>query len=113
MDSSFQVTIPPAVSPRTDGVISLAAGLPVTTPANTYVQKLTVQNNSAHSIRYGDKSVSTTIPPAVNGGTAGKGILILATGSNNDGSFVEYGLYISDRYVAGTPGDVIDYDFIK
>src|ERR1700722_13649103 len=56
----------------------------ITTP--TYFNQMIIQNNSAHNIRYGDSTASVTTPTAVNGGTAGKGILVIPGGSGNTGS---------------------------
>jgi hypothetical protein len=76
---------------------------------NLYVQWLTIQNNSAHNIRYGTtKSVSTTIPAAVNGGTAGYGILLTPGGAGSQSTPITYATYLSDWWISGTVGDVID-----
>lgn len=105
-----QVTIPAG------GKVSLSAGIPANMAPNTFVQQLIVQNNAAHPIRFGDVTVSTTVPAAVSGGTAGRGIL-LASGSPGGtvgpGAYMNYGVYLSDRYVAGIAGDVIDFDFVQ
>lgn len=91
-----QVTIPAS------GIVQLSKGLPVSTPADTFVQELMIQNNATHNIRVGDVSVSTT-----------RGILLAPTGSGNFGAFMNYGTFISDWWIAGTSGDVIDFLFIK
>ena len=73
---------------------------------------LVIQNNAAHAIRVGDSpNVSTTTPAAVNGGTAGFGLLIQPGGSSG-GSLGTSGVFNLDNwYVAGTATDVIDYQY--
>jgi len=113
---TLQLTIPAS------GVGNLANALPVptggsgpltaTVVGNLYVQWLTIQNNAAHNIRYGlDNKVSVTTPAAVNGGTAGRGILLAAGspgGAGSQSTPVTYSTYLSDWWIAGTAGDVID-----
>jgi hypothetical protein len=114
---TLQVTIPAS------GVVNLSSALPVPTGGagnvvgqppigNLYVQWLTFQNNAAHAIRYGvTQKVSTAVPPAVSGGTAGFGILLAAGspgGSGTQAPAINYSTYLSDWWIAGTAGDVID-----
>jgi hypothetical protein len=75
---------------------------------------LVFQNNSAHPIRVGDSaSVSVTTPAAVNGGTAGFGLLIQPGGSSG-GMFATSGaLNLKLFYIAGTSTDVIDWEYIE
>ena len=114
----IQVTIP------SSGLAHISSFLPanngvgnaVFDPANIYVQWLCFQNNSAHPIRYGDQSASMTTPAASNGGTAGKGILLTGGspgGSGSQSTPINYGTYLSDWWIAGTSGDVIDVLYIK
>ncbi len=123
---NFQVTIP------LSGVTPISAGLPANTgalsgPQNTpggftpwavgdvQVQWLQFQNNSAHNIRYGGPNVSVTNPPAVNGGTAGNGILLPGGqpgAAGNVSLAIELTTNLLEWYVAGTPGDVIDILFL-
>jgi hypothetical protein len=115
---TLQVTIP------NSGVVNLAAALPkntggngnLTAPlseyGNRFVQWIQFQNNAAHNIRYGmDNLVSVTTPAAVNGGTAGRGILLASGspgGAGSQSTPIEYSTMISDWWIAGTAGDVID-----
>ena len=111
---TLQVTIPAS------GVVNLATALPVLSSGQTpmtvsgtmYVEFLQFQNNAAHPIRFGtDRNVSVTTPAAVNGGTAGRGILLAAGSPGGAGSVstpVTYATMLQDWYVAGVPGDVID-----
>lgn len=107
MNITFQVTIP------VGGVINLQEALFGSTPtrieSNQYVQFLTFQNNSAHDCRYGTSPlVSVTTPAAVAGGTAGFGIRLTAGGSGSQSTPVTYSTMLSEWWIAGTPGDVID-----
>jgi hypothetical protein len=120
---NFQVTIPAS------GVTPIVAGLPGNTgalsgPQNTpggftpwavgdiQVQYLLLQNNSAHAIRYGGPSVSVTTPAAVNGGTAGNGVLLLSSGTGLATLGIELTTNLLEWYVSGTPGDVVDILYI-
>ncbi len=107
MNLTFQVTIPAA------GVVNVQTAVFGATPtnieSNAYVQWLTFQNNAAHPIRYGTSSkVSVTAPAGVNGGTAGFGILLNAGGAGSQSTPVTYSTMLSEWWIAGTPGDVID-----
>jgi hypothetical protein len=74
--------------------------------------QLVIQNNAAHAIRVGDStSVSMTVPAAVNGGTAGFGMLVQPGGSWNSGAFTSGAAYLKTWYIAGTSTDVIDYQY--
>jgi hypothetical protein len=117
---NFQVTIPAS------GVTPITAGLPVPTGGagslktamplgNQLVQWLQFQNNAAHGIRYGGQGVSATTPAAVNGGTAGNGILLPGGqpgGSGSQSTPISYSTNLADWYIAGTAGDVIDVLYI-
>lgn len=99
----FQVTL---------GVGATEVVVPAAMQTTLMVQWLTFQNNSAHAVRYGnDKTVSVTTPAAVNGGTAGKGILLSPGspgGAGSQSTPITYGTSLRDWWIAGTPGDVID-----
>ncbi len=95
----FQVTIP------TSGIVQITAGLPKNVPANTYVQQLIIQDNAGSSIRIGDTTVSSTKGILLSPGTPG--------GSLNIGAFMNYGSYLSDWWIAGTSGAVIDILYIQ
>ena len=97
-----------ATTPR---VIQVTLGTGATrisaTPA--YFNQMIIQDNAANNIRYGDSTVSITTPAAVNGGTAGKGILLYSGGgSGSTGTISGQQGDASQFYIAGTPGDVID-----
>lgn len=107
MNLVFQVTIPAA------GVVNLQTALfganPTAIEANAYVQWITFQNNSAHEIRYGTSPlVSVTTPAAVAGGTAGFGIRLTVGGAGSQSTPVTYATMLSEWWIAGTVGDVID-----
>jgi|FreactcultuFSWF8_1027224.scaffolds.fasta_scaffold16359_2 hypothetical protein len=107
MNLTFQVVIPAG------GVINLQVALFGTNPtaleSNAYVQWLSFQNNSAHPCRYGtSQKVSVTSPAAVNGGTAGFGTLLQPGGAGSQSTPVTYSTMLSEWWIAGVPGDVID-----
>ena len=107
MNLTFQVVIPAG------GVINLEQALfgknPTNLESNAYVQWLTFQNNSAHPCRYGTSpKVSVTVPAAVNGGTAGFGTLLQPGGAGSQSTPVTYSTMLSEWWIAGVPGDVID-----
>ncbi|MDE2104228.1 MAG: hypothetical protein KGL39_43730, partial [Patescibacteria group bacterium] len=60
---------------------------------------------AAHSIRYGDATVSSSKGILLSAGTPG--------GAGSQSTPVNYGTYLSDWWIAGTPGDVIDVLFIQ
>jgi hypothetical protein len=83
--------------------ITTGVGIGPFPTGNLYVQQLIVQNNAAHSMRLGDVTVSST-----------KGIVLgIGAGSANAGGFINYGSYLSDWWVAGTAGDVVDFLYIQ
>ena len=108
MNITFQATI------GANGLVNLqdaAMGAGATgIHANQYVQWLQIQNNSAHPIRYGTTNkVSTTVPAAVAGGTAGFGILLTnGGGAGAQSTPVTYSTMLSEWWIGGTAGDVID-----
>ena len=110
MNLTFQVTIPAG------GVVNVQTALfganPTALEANAYVQWLTFQNNSAHPCRYGTSpKVSVTTPAAVAGGTAGFGTLLAPGspgGAGSQSTPVTYSTMLSEWWIAGTEGDVID-----
>lgn len=111
---TLQLTIPAG------GVANLAAALPQPTGGkgnvvgqppvgSLYVQFLQLQYNGANSARYGfDNKVSVTVPAAVAGGVAGRGILLSSGGAGSVSTAINYSTYLSDVWIAGTVGDVID-----
>lgn len=114
----LQVTIPASGKAKVSSFLPTNNGVgnAVFDSGNIYVQWLAFQNNAANPIRYGDQSVSMTTPAAVNGGTAGKGILLAAGSPGMSGSQstpINYGTYLSDWWIAGTAGDVIDVLYIQ
>lgn len=94
-DRLGQVTIPAG------GKVQLQTGLPSTVYVNQYVQFLTVQNNGGNEMRFGDETVSAT-----------RGIKLTASGASSQSSPFIYSTMISDWWVQGTPGDVLDFLFI-
>jgi hypothetical protein len=73
---------------------------------------LIFQNNSAHAIRVGDDArVSVTTPAAVNGGTAGFGLLLQPGGSSGGALATSGAFNVKNWYIAGTATDVIDWQF--
>jgi hypothetical protein len=65
--------------------------------------QLIIQNNSTHAIRVGDSpSVSATV-----------GLLIQPGGSSAAGTFTSGATYLNNWYIAGTSGDVIDYQYTQ
>jgi hypothetical protein len=69
----------------------------VTGGYNTYCSLLIIQNNATHNVRAGDNTVSST-----------KGILITPSGSLTANLFIVRGTLLSQWYLYGTQGDVID-----
>jgi hypothetical protein len=124
---TFQVTILAGTKPT-----AIISGLPANTGApsgspslpggftpwalgDIQVQWLQFQNNSAHNIRYGGPNVSVTAPAAVNGGTAGNGMLLPGGqpgGSGSQSTPIAYTTNLSEWYLSGTAGDVIDVLFL-
>ena len=99
----LQVTLTSAATPIIPKAVLPANSLPF--------QVFLIQNNSAHAIRVGDYTVSMTVPASVNGGTAGKGILIepgSPGGSQELSPGLEYTGDMTEFYIAGTATDVID-----
>lgn len=94
-DRNGQVTIP------SGGKIALASGIPSTVSPNQSLQCLQVQNNGNNNMRFGDGSVSQT-----------KGIILYPSGSSNLALAIAATSMISDWWVWGTPGDVLDFIFI-
>lgn len=94
-----------------DQVVIGASGVTRVSATNFYCSVLVFQNNSAHTCRVGDSTASTTVPAGVAGGAAGKGIQLFSTGSDTWAVPIERGTVLSEWYVAGTVGDVIDYGY--
>ena len=88
--------------------VTLGSGATQIISTPTYFNQMVIQNNAAHNIRYGDSTVSVTTPAAVNGGTAGKGILLYSSGAGNVGTLSGQQGDASQFWIAGTSGDVID-----
>jgi len=88
--------------------VTLGSGATQISATPAYFNQMQIQNNSAHACRYGDATVSVTTPGAVNGGTAGKGMLLTPGGSGNTGTVSGQQGDASQFYIAGTSGDVID-----
>lgn len=94
------------------GQVTLGSGATQVLAGPQRAMQFVIQNNSAHAIRVGDSNkVSTTVPAAVNSGTAGFGQLIQSGGSNDTGTFTSGAAWLQEWYIAGTSGDVIDYQY--
>lgn len=93
-------------------VIAVGAGTVRLTTGPARGLDLVFQNNSASAVRVGDSSlVSLTAPTAVNGGTAGFGLL-LAPGGSSGGSLGTSGVFnLNQWYVAFSAAGVVDYQF--
>ena len=91
-------------------VIASGAGVVRLTTGPQRAMSLTFQNNSASAVRVGDSSsVSLTAPAAVNGGTAGFGIL-LQPSSALGGDFATSGAFnLNQWYVAFSGAGAVDY----
>ena len=89
--------------------VTLGSGATQVSATPAYFNQMIIEDNAAHSIRYGDSTVSVTTPAAVNGGTAGKGILLFpGGGSGSTGTVSGQQGDASQFYIAGTSGDVVD-----
>jgi hypothetical protein len=70
---------------------------------NTYAQQLIFQNQSAaNNMWIGDATTTNT-----------NGLLLTPSGTSNFGAFINYGSYLSDWWVVGTPGDVLFVLYIQ
>ena len=82
------------------------AGVGAPQIGNLYVQQLIIQNNGSHNCRVGDVTVSST-----------RGILLAGStppgGSISNTTPINYATYLSDWWVSGTSGDVIDFLYIQ
>ena len=98
-DRLGQVTIPAS------GKIQLAAGIPSTVNPNLSLQALLPQNNGTHNMRFGDTTVSST-----------RGIILYPSTSEFAPPSLQFPIaantMLSDWWVQGTPGDVLDFIFI-
>jgi hypothetical protein len=105
----LQVTIPAGGLVQISTALQVRTGGPGVGPGpaigNIYVQQLMFQNNSASAVRVGDWSVSATRGILLAAGTPG--------GSTNLGAFINYGTYLSDWWLFGTAGTVIDILYIQ
>jgi hypothetical protein len=82
--------------------VTLGAGATQISPLNINIQSLVVQDNAVHNIRVGDSTVTTS-----------KGLLLAAASPAPGGSLnvtlnFPRGTILSQWYVAGTQGDVVD-----
>ena len=79
--------------------VTIGAAATQISPLNINVQTLVIQDNAAHNIRVGDSTVTST-----NGIAAS-----LSGGSFNLTLNFPRGTILSQWYVAGTQGDVVDF----
>lgn len=82
--------------------VSVGAGVGGPELGNIYVQQLIVQNNSAAAMRLGDVTVTAT-----------RGLVMGQSGSINMGAFINYGTFLSDWWVFGTAGTVVDFLYVQ
>lgn len=85
--------------------VTIGASATQLTASQIQVRQLMIQNNAAHLVRVGDSTV-----------TSSKGIYLAAGpggGSFNSGPVNIYETFLSDWYVAGTNGDVVDVLYVK
>jgi hypothetical protein len=64
------------------------------------IRQILIQNNAAHSMRIGDSTVSATVGMYLASGPGG--------GDFNSGPVDIYNSRLSDFYVFGTAGDIVD-----
>lgn len=89
--------------------VTLGSGATQIIATPTFFNQMIIQDNAANNCRYGDSTVSVTTPAAVNGGTAGKGVLLYGGGgAGSTGTVSGQQGDASQFYIAGTSGDVID-----
>ena len=91
-----QVTIP------SSGSVQISTGLANNESPMHFVQQIIFQNKGSNNMRLGDNSVSAT-----------RGIILLPTGSANFATGINYGTFLSDWWIHGTPGDVLDFAYVK
>lgn len=95
-DRLGQVTIP------SGGKVQINTGLPTTVNPNQYMQVIQLQNNGSNNMRFGDSSVSST-----------RGIILQPSGSDTLSPVMVANSMISDWWVWGTEGDILDYLYIS
>jgi len=95
-----QVTIPAG------GKVALVTGV-TPTATRTPCYELTVQNNSTHTIRVGDSTVSATVGQVVAASNAAPGPIMFRPPGG--GLLLELALI----FVFGTQGDVVDFTYVK
>lgn len=95
-------------------VTLLAVATPILAPSATQTpsqnriafQSLIIQNNSAHSCRVGDASVTATTGIALASGSTTSQIPLVITPP------LEYSSDLSEYFLFGTAGDVIDVMYL-
>lgn len=80
--------------------VTIGAAATQISPSAIFVQTLMVQDNAAHNVRVGDSTVSSTKGILISLGSPG--------GSYNTTLNFPRGTILSQWYLAGTEGDVID-----
>ena len=94
----------PARTGRAGNLLSSAPASPFSDDGNIYVQYMILQNQGTHSMYVGDASTTAA---------AGGGFELAANGTLTANAFINYGTYLSDWWVAGTAGDVLQVLYIK
>jgi hypothetical protein len=69
---------------------------------NIYAQQMIFQNQGAANMWIGDATTTDV-----------NGLLLGPSGSANFGAFINYGTYLSDWWVVGTPGQVLFVLYIQ
>lgn len=93
--ANMQVTIGP-------GPTQISPGVP---GQQIFCRQVMVQNNAANDCRIGGKRVTATMGIVLKAVSGGGG------GSFNSGPVSIYNTYLSDLWLAGTQGDLIDVMF--
>src|SRR5215475_1936171 len=91
------------------GQVTLLAGPTQLSPSipgqQVLCRQILIQNNSANNMRLGDANVSATRGIQLNAAPGGGG------GSFNSGATPIFNSYLSDFWLFGTQGDVVDFMF--
>ena len=87
----------PARSGGTGNLLASATASPFSDSGTILMQNVTFQDQGTHTMYVGNSSVTNAI---------GGGIQLTAGGAYTGIMAINYGTYVSDWFVAGTPGDV-------
>jgi hypothetical protein len=95
-------TFLPTRSGGTGNLLASSTASPFSDSGSIFAQQLLFQNQGTHNMWIGDATTTNT-----------NGLILFATGSANFGAFIDYGTYLSDWWVVGTPGDVLFLLYIQ